>query len=202
MKLYYSQTSPYARKARLAIGFKGLTDQVTQIACNPFVDSPSATHQNPLGKIPTLILSDNSVLFDSPVICEYLDQQSAQNTLYPDHQHDWLAVRKAEALGDGILDAAYHIVLEQRRPEHLISHASIAQWTREIERALVYAQPMIEQLDTAVSQAHIVFYCLFGYLDFRLAKQIDWRTITSLKVQQWVTAFGNSHAFVEESRPA
>ncbi len=78
MKLFYSRTSPYSREVRMMIHEKGLQQAITSVACNPFDEIPELEAANPLGKIPTLILDDGSSLYDSPVICAYLD------TLTPD----------------------------------------------------------------------------------------------------------------------
>ncbi len=81
MKLFYSRTSPYSRKVRLVIHEKGLMQAVTCVACNPFENAPDLEANNPLGKVPTLILEDGTPLYDSPVICEYLDTLTADRLL-------------------------------------------------------------------------------------------------------------------------
>ena len=77
MKLYYSKTSPYSRKVRLLLYETGLASTVAMLPCNPFEENPELIAANPLSKIPTLITGDQTALYDSPVICEYLD------TLHP-----------------------------------------------------------------------------------------------------------------------
>ena len=78
MKLYYSNTSPYSRKVRLVTLEKGLENQIEGILVNPFAeDNPDFITANPLGKIPVLVLDNGKTIFDSPVICHYLDCLSA-----------------------------------------------------------------------------------------------------------------------------
>ena len=83
MKLYYSHTSPYSRKVRLVIRENGLSEQVTEVLCNAFEDSAILSKMNPLGKIPTLVLNNGETLFDSPVICQYLDRDASTGHLIP-----------------------------------------------------------------------------------------------------------------------
>jgi len=200
MKLYYSTTSPYSRKARLAVLFKQLEDQVTQIACNPFADAPDESHHNPLGKVPTLILNDGITIFDSPVICEYLDGMSQRTTLYPKDRPEWIRVKTTEALGDGILDAAYNIVMERRRIDQEQSATAIDQWKTEIDRSLKQAENIISTLNGDVTQAHIAMYCTLGYLDFRLP-DMDWRKNFPSTMPQWYDEFQEKYPFTIDTRP-
>ena len=84
MKLYYANNSPYSRKVRIAIIEKGLGEQIEMVACNPFDDVPALKAVNPLGKVPALILDHGEALYDSPVICEYLDTLSPDNHMIPE----------------------------------------------------------------------------------------------------------------------
>lgn len=200
MKLFYSPTSPYSRKARLAIHFKQLGDDITQVSCNPFIDLPEDSHHNPLGKVPSLMLDNGRVIFDSPVICEYLDRLSHTSRLYPEETSEWIGVKTAEALGDGTLDAAYNIVMERRRAESERSNAAIHQWKTEIARSLRTCEKMILEFNDAVTQAHISMVCTLGYLDFRLA-DVNWRDYCSPDVSKWYTDFQNKHPIIADTRP-
>src|SRR3974377_2247191 len=117
MKLYFSTTSPYVRKVRVVAIEKGLADRVELVAANPWPDPAAVVAVNPLGKVPTLVTDDGLALYDSPVICEYLDALAPAAPLLPRSGSDRWQVLRCQALCDGILDAAVAIVLERRRPE-------------------------------------------------------------------------------------
>lgn len=168
MKLYYSITSPYSRKVRLVISEKGLDAQVEGIVVNPFVDNPQLNAANPLGKIPALQLDDGETLFDSPVICRYLDGLSDQYPLIPqdDRQH-WMTARW-EALADGMTDAVYNLVMERRRPASEQSPTCIGRWAAETQRVLQYMEQRVSELEGDITLAQLAVATSIGYLDFRI----------------------------------
>jgi glutathione S-transferase len=165
MKLYYSKTSPYARKVRLVIHEKGLQEQVEGILVSPFDDYLELRKFNPLGKIPTLLLDDGEVLFDSPVICHYLDSISASVSLIPDDNR-WNILRW-EALADGMTDSLYNLVMERRRPAEEQSSSWIAHWAGDVQRCLQEAERRLGELDNEVTLAHLALGAAVGYVDFR-----------------------------------
>ena len=111
--------SPFGRKCKMSALVLGLMDRIDIVAADPRDPQDSLRQQNPLGKIPTLITDDGLELFDSPVICEYLDWLAGGGNLFPDGEARWSALR-LQALGDGILDAAVLQVYEGRyRPEEM-----------------------------------------------------------------------------------
>lgn len=173
MKLFYSGTSPYSRKVRLVIHEKGLQQRITSTLCNPFDKVPELEAANPLGKIPTLLLDDGSSLYDSPVICEYLDTLTSDR-LIPESGMDRWNVLRWQSLCDGILDATYNIVMERRRKPHEQSADWIAQWKAQVSRSLNYIEASIRTLPGQISLAQLSLGTTLGYLDFRLA-DLDWR---------------------------
>lgn len=174
MKLFYSATSPYSRMVRLVVLEKGMQDKVELMLCNPFEDAQTLKTVNPLGKVPVLVLDDGDALYDSPVICAWLDNQSAFNPLIPETGKAHWRVRRCEALADGILDAAYNTVMERRRPEGERSMNWIQNWTGEITNALVMVEADVNDLGDSVTLAHLAFATALGYLEFRLP-EIEWR---------------------------
>ena len=116
MKLIFSPASPFVRKVRVVIDESGLTDQVTPVPVQttPLVTDPAARSANPLGKIPALVLDDGKSLFDSRVICRYLNDISGAG-LYP-AERIW-DVLTLEALADGIMEAAVLMIYEGRLRE-------------------------------------------------------------------------------------
>ncbi|MDQ7018275.1 MAG: glutathione S-transferase N-terminal domain-containing protein [Robiginitomaculum sp.] len=174
MRLYYSQTSPYARKIRVVIAEKGLEDQVDLNLCNPFENPESLRKINPLGKVPALILPEGTVLYDSRVIADYLDARSPRPALIPPNGAKRWAVLRQQALGDGITDAAVAMVMETRRPAAQQSTHWKTRWQSAIERALGVLETEISDLQRDSHLGQISIGCALGYLDFRLS-DFDWR---------------------------
>jgi glutathione S-transferase len=177
MRLLSSPTSPYARKVRMTVLEKGLADRV---AIEPGVpmgtaDEAAAVRRvNPLGKIPALVLDTGEALYDSPVICEYLDAIGTGPVLLPaSGTGRWTALR-LQALGDGVADAAFNIVMEHRRAEALRSSEWLDRWTRAIHGAADALEEALAAGPLAADLGAIAIAAAFGYVDFRLP-QIDWR---------------------------
>jgi len=173
MKLFYAKTSPYSRKVRLVIHEKGLNQAITSIVCNPFDKVADLEAANPLGKIPTLVLEEGTALYDSPVICEYLDTLS-HDRLIPESGTERWNVLRWQALCDGILDAAYNIVMERRRNAQEQSADWIDQWKAQVIRSLHNIDTHFDTLPAQISLAQLSLGATLGYLDFRLA-DLDWR---------------------------
>lgn len=115
LKLIATRTSPYARKVRVALFEKRI--EYTFVDQSPWDADTDVPSFNPLGKVPVLVLDDGSTLFDSRVIVEYLDTVSPVSRLIPEPSRDRIAVRRWEALADGICDAAVAVALERKRPD-------------------------------------------------------------------------------------
>lgn len=175
MKLIASLTSPYVRKIRIVLAEK-------KIDYDLVLDSPweagnkVATH-NPLGKVPVLILDDDSTLFDSRVIAEYLDTVAPNNRLIPASGRERINVKRWEALADGVLDAAVAAFLESRRPDGERSPAWIERQRGKVTQTL---QVMSDELGDQpwchgnnLSLADIAVGCALGYVSFRLG-DIEW----------------------------
>jgi len=176
MKLIASLTSPYVRKVRVVMAEKKLDYQL-QVE-NVWAEDTTIQDFNPLGKVPCLIMDDDGSLFDSRVIVEYLDTLSPVSRLIPSTGRDRAAVKCWEALGDGLLDAAVAIVLENKRPESQRSTETIERQLNKIHSALkAMNESLGEQafcMGVNYSLADVAVGCALGYLDFRFP-QIDWR---------------------------
>ncbi len=204
MKLYYSNTSPYSRKVRLVINMKGLDKQVENILMNPFEDKTKLKAINPLGKIPSLVLDDNEVLFDSPVICHYLDSLSEEKPLIPGKGWEKWLVLRWEALADGLTDAAYNLVVERRRSASEQSTSAMSQWTDEIQQVLREMEIRLTELDGEITLAHIAVGTAIGYLDFRLSELLYDSSCPQIAVSpnlmSWYESF-QTHPFMLATRP-
>lgn len=164
MILRYSAASPYARKIRIAAELLGLSSRIEIVAASTADPNDSLRQQNPLGKIPTLMLEDGSALYDSRVIADYLDHLGG-GKLIPSAPRRFDVLR-LQALGDGINDAALLIRYETatRRPE-LRDQDAIDLQQGKIDRALaaLEAAPPAGPVDIG----QIAVACALGYLDLR-----------------------------------
>jgi glutathione S-transferase len=176
MKLFATPTSPYARKVRIVLAEK-------RIECELAWESPwdagnAIAEQNPLGKIPVLVLDDGTRLFDSRVIVEYLDTVSPVGRLVPEPSRQRIAVKRWEALADGVCDAAATVFLERKRPASRQDKAWIARQTDKIERGVAECAAELGERPwcngEAYSLADVALGCALGYLDLRFA-ELDWR---------------------------
>jgi glutathione S-transferase len=176
MKLIGSLTSPYVRKARIVLTEKKIEYEF--VLDNPWSAGSGVARLNPLGKVPVLVLDDDSTLFDSRVIVEYLDGVTPNNRLLPAAGRERIRIKRWEALADGVLDAAVAVRLEAKRPKHEQSAGWIARQREKIDRSL---EAMSEDLGehpwcsgNAFSLADVAVGTALGYLDFRLP-DIQWR---------------------------
>lgn len=187
MKLFYAGTSPYARKVRILLIEKDLEDRVELVFANPFEASAELAAANPLGKVPALVRDDGDVLYDSPVICGYLDSLNETPRLIPAGSSGRWTILRREALSDGIIDAAFAMVMEDRRPEAERSASWLERWTGGILRSAAAVEDEIETYGETLTLGHIGLGAALGYLDFRLP-EIDWRA-GHPKIEAWFAAF-------------
>lgn len=164
--LRYSPASPYARKIRIAADLLGLTDRIEVSSASTTDAADPLRQQNPLGKIPTLILDDGSAIYDSRVIADYLDMLAGAGKLIPLEPTARIEALKQQALGDGINDAALLIRYElANRPEALRHDETIALQQGKIDRALAALEAAPPA--GAITIGHIAIACALGYLDLR-----------------------------------
>jgi glutathione S-transferase len=190
MKLYYAPSSPFARKVRVLIAENGLAN-IDEEAVNPF-DLPAAlVAANPLSKVPSLVRDDGSVLYDSPVICEYLDSVSGGARLIPvDGAARW-AVLGRQALADGLMETTLSLALEtNRRPENERSPQWIARWCATIRRTVAVLDSRIADIGSGMDLGAIATACALAYLDLRAAQHVDWRTGHN-ELSDWFAMFAN-----------
>lgn len=174
MILYSSGTSPYVRKARVLILEAGLSDQVEVRDADVWGDPETFGKINPIGKIPALQTEDIT-LFDSPLVCEYLDSLHSGTPFFPkEGPARWKALR-LHALGDGILDAAVGSVIESlRRPKELVYQGFLDNQLRKIKQTLALLETEADDLDGDLTIGGITLACALGYLDLRQA-DLGWR---------------------------
>ncbi|MDJ1017406.1 MAG: glutathione S-transferase [Paracoccaceae bacterium] len=168
MQLLTGPTSPFCRKVDVLLRESGLRDHVDDVmgSGTPTDPNPATTGANPIGKIPALIRDDGPTLYDSRVICRYIDHL-AGGGFYPETRL-W-EVLTLEATADGMMEAALMMTYEWRlRPEEIRFDAWVeAQWTK-IDRALdVLESRWMSHLAGRADMGQIAVACALGYLDFR-----------------------------------
>ena len=198
MKLYSSALSPFARKVRILILEKNLSDQVEIIDANPYEATAEHLQANPLSKVPTLVLDDGNTLFDSHVICEYLDSVSA-GTFMPDGDQRIQALKQL-ALTDGLLETTFHIAVElNRREPQERSAAWVDRWYATLERGVDALAASLPGYGEALTLPHIGVVCVLDYLDLRASERLDWRT-RQPALAQWYSTYGE-RASMKQTRP-
>src|SRR5581483_6662243 len=169
MRLYTNKASPFARKVRVLVREAGLTRAVEEIemAVSPVSPNETLARDNPLIKIPALTTDDGTSLYDSPVICEYLDAQHAGRRFFPSGDARYVALRR-QALADGMLDAAVLCRYESAvRPEQYRWKDWIEGQKRKIFTALDALEGEASTFGDAFDIGHIAIACALGYFDFR-----------------------------------
>lgn len=176
MKLIGSHSSPYARKVRIVLAEKKLDYQfVLEDVWSP---NTGIKEFNPLGKVPCLIMDDGGAVFDSRVICEYLDGLSPNARLIPQDSRARIAVKTWEALADGLCDAAIAVRLESQRAADRQDPVSISRQMEKMDSALEAISKGLGDnpwcVGVNMTLADIAVGAALAYLDFRFP-HIAWR---------------------------
>src|SRR2546426_11767436 len=176
MKLLASLASPYTRKVRVVLAEKKIECELELVDVNP-VENPANAH-NPLGKVPTLVLDDGTALYDSRVIVEFLDARAPINRLIPDETRDRVAVRRWEALADGVLDAGllvrYESMRDKRERSKDWSDKQLARMRRGCAQMATEIEGRTWCHGGRYSLADIALGCCLGWLGFRQPGDADW----------------------------
>jgi glutathione S-transferase len=192
MKLHWSPRSPYVRKVMVFAHETGLADRFDKVRSVVAMSKPNldVMRDNPLGKIPTLVLDNGLALFGSVVICEYLDSLHRGAKLFPASGMDrWRALRW-HALGDGMLDTLILWRNERDKPPA----RQTPEWLSNFELKMTNSLEVIEKeagdLDRApIGIGHVGVACALGYLDFRFP-DVAWRT-NRVQAARWFESFAN-----------
>ena len=177
MKLFWSSRSPFVRKVMVMAHETGLAGRIETVrtVVAPTKPNPDVMALNPLNKLPTLILDDGRPLYDSRVICEYLDSLHAGAKFFPPSGAARFEVLRLQALADGILDFLLVGLSERARPEAQQSpdlKAALAVKFKTAFDALEREVPSIA--GSPLTIGHLAIGCVLGYADFRYAAN-DWR---------------------------
>jgi glutathione S-transferase len=177
VQLLWSPNSPFVRKVMIVLHETGLTDRVgtvRAVASMAKVNAEILEH-NPLGKIPVLLTEKFGAIYDSPVICEYLDGLHTGARLFPEDNSNRFLALKRQALGDGLLDVLLLTRNEAGRPDGTPSPTYLTGFEKKIAASLHAMEQDASKLgESAFSIGHIAYGCALGYLDFRFSDR-DWR---------------------------
>jgi glutathione S-transferase len=179
--------SPFGRKVRIAISVLGLEPKVAIAPASTVDPADPIRQQNPLGKVPVLLLEDGSTLYDSPVILEYLDDLAGGGRILPKDRPARFAALRLQALADGIMDASILINYEARyRPPEKREPKWLEHQAGKVARALAVLEADPPGLDIPPDVGQITLACALGYRDFRFPG--SWRT-DHPRLAAWLDSF-------------
>lgn len=198
MKLWYSPASPFVRKVLIVAHERDLIDQIEVVdaAANVVTPDQRIVASNPTGKIPTMVLDDGSVLFDSRVICAYLDSIHDGKKLAPRSGAKRFEVMTLEALGDGIMDAAVNNRYENAlRPEEFRWKPWSDGQMGKVEAALdQIEEKWLKSLGRVPNMGSISIAAALGYLEFRYP-ELKWRK-NRKGLARWFKRFSERLSFI------
>ncbi|MCI9865936.1 glutathione S-transferase [Rhizobium skierniewicense] len=198
MELLYSPASPYSAKVRMASRY--LDIGITDIKVDTSAEPSTLLDNNPLGKIPVLLLDDGGSIYDSVAIMHYLDRVSG-GKLYPKKHDKRTEAEVLEALCDGIMDCLIAIVYERRsRPENLVHQPWIDKQWSKVVRGLDYLNANLPKTGKKLHGGHFALAATIGYLDLRFAG--EWAAGRKT-LADWPEKFGKRFtAYAEMKAPA
>ena len=194
MKLHWSPKSPFVRKVMVCAHELGVVEQLTLVrsVAAMLKPNPQIMADNPLSKIPTLVLDDGRTLFDSVVICEYLDDL-AGGALFPRSGDARWAALRWHALGTGLLDVL--ILWRNEREKEAPITALLDAFALKTEACLALLEKEVPRLDAAsLSIGHIALGCALGYMDYRF-ESLAWRD-RAPALSAWFAALSERPSFV------
>jgi glutathione S-transferase len=195
MKIYFSPASPFVRKVLVCAHELGLADRIEKLDCaaHPIDRDQTIVAHNPLGQVPTFFADDGRVLYDSRVICEYLDALG-HGRLFGSGEARWRALTE-QSLADGLLDAALLTRYETVwRPENVRWDAWANSQFDKVHSALKRLETWAPEFDDRIDIGSITFGCALGYLDFRFP-DFDWRRSHPLTAN-WFSTFAERPSMV------
>jgi glutathione S-transferase len=193
VRLCFSPTSPYVRKVRACAITRGIDHLIELVPTDANASLPMFVAINPLSKVPALVTDDGIALFDSPVICEYLDSIGDAPPMFPSPGVPRWRALKFQAMGDGILDASVPRRGEMMKPQDEGRAAWVARQRAAVDRTLdaLEADPPHRAIDIG----SVTVACALGYLDFRFAAQ-PWRE-THPKLAAWYETFAQNRGIAD-----
>ncbi len=199
MTLLSSPLSPYGRKVKMTAAIKGLSSKIALVLTDTNKGDPALNKHNPLAKIPCLITEDGMAIYDSHVICEYLDSIGTGPVLFPRSGAARWQTLTGGALADGMIDAALLLVYEKRfRPENMSVQGWMDRQWAKINQSLDHLEVQPPQWSDHPDYAHLTLATALGYLDFRHGG--TWRG-THPRLVAWLDDFARVVPAFEATRP-
>jgi len=189
VKLYWAIMSPFVRKVMICAHETSTVSRLNCVETIVSMDEPNMAVQidNPLSKIPTLVLEDGMALYDSRAICEYLDSLSEGPRLFPQGPTRWDTLRR-HSLGDGIMDTLILWRQERLKPQERQTASWLSTFARKIEVSLAQLETEVERWsDQPFDIGHAAIGCALGYMDVRFADRA-WRSGTP-RLAEWHATF-------------
>jgi len=186
MRLFHWKSSPQGCKVLALAQALGIKDKIEIIALHPWEKNAQLHKYNPLNKIPTLITDDDQIIYDSPVICEYLTSSVKDNKMIPAGGHQRWEILKYQALADGIMESATLCVFEQTvRPKHLQSDQWVQWQSQKVSTSLDTLENVVDSFfkDQELNLAHIATVIALHYLSLRFKRE-SWHG-TRPKLTKW-----------------
>lgn len=204
MRYRYSTTSPFVRKTSVFLIHHGLWHKLELVPTltTSVNTEPEREEDIPLGKIPALEISEGEWLYDSRVICRYVDEHSVQPTLYPKDESQWF-ILKMEALADGMVDNLVPVVYENLfREDGLVWHELHHVLKRRVCKALTYAEENFNALGNELNAASIALVSVVSWLMFRQQTIGIDPAQYAPNLVDWVQMMEEKHAEFKQTRPA
>ena len=195
MKLRFSSSSPYVRKVWVAALETGLESRIERIMVSPVNREDVLSSPNPLGKIPCLETDDGMVLYDSPVILDYLDTCHDGGRLIPAEGRDRYEVLRRQALGDGMLENVVNIFIESMRKPERQSKGWMAHNKASVDRAIAALEGEAGELEGTIDAGSITLAVAMAFVDKHFPDE-DWRT-GHPKLAAWYDAFNQRPSMTE-----
>ncbi len=167
MKGYATANSPYARKVRIAAIETGQPDLIDWQMLSRAERAEQVPAINPLGKVPVVVLDSGDALYDSPVLCAYVDAQHDGRKLIPTEEPEHWRVLGLEALGDGLGEAVVAVALEQAKPEGERSQGVIERQGGKVASALAVLEGAVQSFRDPITVGEIAVACALGYMELR-----------------------------------
>jgi glutathione S-transferase len=204
MQLRFSPTSPFVRKVRITAIEAGLQDQIEHITTDPWSAETDLRQSNPLSKVPCLITDEGDAIYDSPVICEYLDSLNTGPKLFPEDPTTRFKVLTLAAAADGMTDAGIlHLVESVRRPQELKWDWWDERQQTTMQTAMTVlneAAPSMATKDGPITIAEITAGSGLGWVDLRFPS-LDWR-LSNAALAGWFEKISERPSFKETVPPA
>jgi glutathione S-transferase len=203
MKLYYSAASPFASKVRATAMECGLADRISLVPTNPHDSDPGLVALNPYSKVPTLLLDDGTALYESLLVCEYLDTLAGGGIVIPRSGPERLGVMRKHALGNGLMEASVARRVESLRAREPDREKNIARQITVSRRGLDCLEAAAGGLGQQPDLGNLCIASALGYLDFRFAgdrwrdgrrRLADWFAVYSQRPSVAVTLPGDAAA--------